>query len=65
MKVILDAAQLVEVNNDQVAMNMTLNFLRNEGVYSKKLLDCIQKCLNGDYKQRYTLEEIERTLFTE
>ncbi len=46
-------------------MNLTLNFLSNEGVYSKKLLDCIQKCLNKDYKQRYTLEEIETILFTE
>ncbi len=45
-------------------MNMTLDFLRNEGVYSKKLLDCIQKCLDEDYKQRYTLEEIETILFT-
>ncbi len=44
---------------------MTLDLLRNEGVYSKKLLDCIHKCLNEDYKQRYTLEEIESILSTE
>ncbi len=43
---------------------MTLDFLKNEGIYSKKLLDCIQKCLNEDYRQRYTLEEIETILFT-
>ncbi len=46
-------------------MNMTLDFLKNEGEYSRKLLDCIRKCINEDYKQRYALEEIETTLFTE
>ncbi len=45
-------------------MNLTLNFLKDEGIYSNKLLDCIQKCLNEDYKQRYTLEQIETILFT-
>jgi hypothetical protein len=45
-------------------MNLTLDFLKDEGIYSNKLLDCIQKCLNEDYKQRYTLEEIETILFT-
>ncbi len=46
-------------------MNITLDFLRNEGIYSNKLLDSIQKCLNEDYKQRHTLEEIETILFAE
>ncbi len=45
-------------------MNRVLKSLSEDGVYNKKLLDCIQKCLNEDYKQRYTLEEIQTILFT-
>ncbi len=39
MKVVLDAGQLVYVDNDAQKMIVTLEFLIKEGIYSKKLLD--------------------------
>ena len=45
-KVVLEAALLSKITNDSDSIKTSLERMRDESIYSFKLIDCLEKCLN-------------------
>ena len=57
-KLILEVALLSKITNDQKSIQTAQQGMKNENVYSSKLVNCIEKCLCYTFTERYTWKKL-------